>query len=114
MERKEFLDDLVREGYCHREEIKEVLEDLEFRKINVLRVGEKYGLILRGGEYYLIEEDLHVFNPGGTEPIIRKVIDISGEGNLELGEIEKDSKLVGDLQRVVADYYKNRKIDILY
>ena len=105
-----FLDDLVEQRYCDREDLYIVLEDLKLKKLDVLKVGEKYSFVLFNEEYYLVDIDVSLFAPGCVEVPISKVKKIDGKANrLILTRVNSDvnSDLVQRLYSVVEKYYKN-------
>ncbi len=111
-ERKGFLDDLVNERYCYSEDLDIVLEDLKDKKLDVVRVGEKYFLALFENTYYFIDCDIHLFSPGSRESPIHKIERIDARNNsliLSRAESSSNSEFLGRLYSIVKNYY--RKIE---
>ena len=108
-----FCDDLVKERYCDREDILDVIDDLKQKDLDVVRVGERYFLAFFNGSYYRVETDIHCFSPGCVEVPIFKIKEINGErGSLIVtrAESKTDSPLVQGLYDVVKEHYKKAEL----
>ena len=113
--REGFLDDLVRERYCDREDLDIVLEDLKLKKLDVVKVGEKYSFVLFNERYYLVNVDVSLFAPGCIEVLIDKVEEIDDKANrLVLSRVSSNvnSNLVQGLYSVVSRHYKNTLLSL--